>query len=80
MELARAGTNDREGSLNFVVEPTTQFRPDRRVIPGCLGVLGIGVGMKCVQFHLPTISRILAAVVSPGMSSTVPLRISSIRR
>jgi hypothetical protein len=44
------------------------------------GIFGISLRVKGVRFHRPTIRRIFAAVTSPGMPSTWPLRISATRR
>ena len=54
----------------------------RGTAPRVVEASGCGAGLRAcgIQFHRPTILRILVAVTSPGMSSTEPLRISAIRR
>ena len=80
VELARMGTDRRDGALDLIVETDAQLGLDLGVEPRRLGVLGIGFRMEEVRLHRPTIWRIFSEVTAPGMPCTCPLRISAMRR
>jgi hypothetical protein len=59
-------TDFADQSLDLVVEPPAQFGPDFRVMSGSLGVFFVGLRMKPMRIHRPTIWRIRADTTSPG--------------
>lgn len=57
-------------SLDLVVEPPAQFGTDFRVMCGRIGVFLVGLGMKPMRIHRPTIWRIRADTTSPDTPLT----------
>src|SRR5690606_15011622 len=72
-EARRSCLNLGNHPLDLIVKPPAQ-------ILTALGIVEGRLRMENVRLHRPTMRRTFAAVCSPGMPSTAPLRISSIRR